>query len=78
MKMDEVASREQLAAYVRELAHEAARGDLENATLGAFLEALSAWIDDMDGYFANLGNEVPTQPDWKLVAMMLRAATMYE
>jgi len=78
MQLDEVGDREKLAMYVRELAAEAARDELPKGSLESFLGALAAWVDDMDGYFANLGAETPKQPDWQLVASMLRAASVYE
>jgi hypothetical protein len=50
----------------------------ENQTLDAYLEALAAWIDDMDGYFRNQGVEAPDPPDWNVVAQALLAAGIYE
>ena len=50
----------------------------ENAALDDYLEALSAWIADSPGYFANRGEEPPEQPSWSLVAMMLAAARSHE
>ena len=50
----------------------------ENTNLESFLEALGSWVEDMDGYYINQGKPVPTQPDWKIAADMLMAATMYE
>jgi hypothetical protein len=50
----------------------------ENASLERYLEALGAWVEDMDGYYTNQGKSVPQQPDWKVVADMLMAAKMYE
>jgi hypothetical protein len=42
------------------------------------LEALAAWVEDMDGYYLNQGKAVPEKPDWKHVADMLMAAKLYE
>lgn len=50
----------------------------ENASLDRFLDALGAWIGDMDGWFLNRGEPVPEQPDWSMVASMLMAARTYE
>jgi hypothetical protein len=77
---DSVKTREDLARFVLAL-----RDDLlshedawENATLARFLEALGAWIGDMQGYFKNQGIPEPEQPDWRLVGHMLFAASIYE
>jgi hypothetical protein len=50
----------------------------QNKDLGAYLEALAAWVEDMDGYYLNQGQLVPEKPDWKVVADMLIAAKFYE
>jgi len=50
----------------------------ENDNLIDFLRGLSAWLNDMDGYFLNRGEDVPAQPTWQLIAQMLLAARIYE
>lgn len=50
----------------------------ENGTLERFLEAWAAWVDDLPGWYANRGEEMPEQPDWKLLADMVMAARVYE
>jgi hypothetical protein len=49
----------------------------ENPTLERFLEALSTWVADMDGYYLNQNKPVPEQADWKVVADMFVAARVY-
>lgn len=69
-----------LAQFVRDLLREY-RADAdawENTTLPDFLEAMSAWIDDMDGWYANRGEAMPDQPSWATFAQILGAATVYE
>ncbi|MFG3149792.1 hypothetical protein [Streptomyces sp. NPDC048243] len=75
-----VRTRADLVSYIRKLSQEAeATSDSwENQTLDRYLEALSAWTHDMDGYFNNQGQPVPDQPGWSLIADMLRAACFYE
>lgn len=79
-KPREVRSRQDLAEFVRRL-----RDDLknhpeewENRDLDRFLEAMSAWVDDMEGYFANQGEPVPSRPEWHTLAEILVAAKRYE
>lgn len=75
-----VRTRADLVSYIRQLSQEA--GDpfsrWENPSLDRYLDALSAWTNDMDGYFTSRGEPVPDRPDWSLVAAMLRAACSYE
>jgi hypothetical protein len=51
-QVEVVRSHEDLAAVVRSLVREHADGRVnwKNRDLGAYLEALTAWVDDMDGY----------------------------
>jgi hypothetical protein len=51
----------------------------ENQSLGDFLEALSAYAEDVDGYYHNMA--IPVDADsasWRVFADMLRGATVYE
>ncbi|MFB9960664.1 DUF7660 family protein [Agromyces bracchium] len=50
----------------------------QNANLPDFLNAWAAWLEDMDGYFQNRGESVPTSASWQLIAQMLLAARVYE
>jgi hypothetical protein len=73
-------SREDLAALVRGLADEFRRKpeEWENQDLSSYLEAMAAWVDDIDGYFRNRGEAVPVQPTWKTLGQILLAAKVYE
>ncbi|GGN41435.1 hypothetical protein GCM10010842_27100 [Deinococcus daejeonensis] len=80
--MDErqVLTRHDLAAFVQTLLaeHQANPTNWENSTLTDFLSAMSRWIEDMDGWYANQGKSVPEEPDWQTFAHILGAATLYE
>ncbi|MEU2550810.1 hypothetical protein ABZ589_03740 [Streptomyces sp. NPDC013313] len=77
---DHVASREDLAAFVRSLCSNYIDegASWSNADLSAFLEALAAWIDDADGWYSNAGRPMPSNGDWSFFARALRAASVYE
>ena len=68
------------AAQIEELTEDLKKNKRawENKDLESFLDALGAWVNDMDGYFKNKGEECPTKPDWKHFAMCLTAARIYE
>lgn len=76
MNANLISTRQDLAAFILALRHELEQEPeaWENRTLGDFLEALARWTEDMDGYFLNRGEEVPQQPTWQTLALMLRAA----
>ena len=50
----------------------------ENRDLAAFLEALGAWVEDMNGYYQARGDAIPLQPSWKMLGQILLAAKVYE
>lgn len=75
-----VTSRDEFVQFAKAL-----RGDLslhpeewQNRTLDDFLEALSAWVQDMDGYYINNQLPEPKSLDWKILAEMMLAAKYYE
>lgn len=57
---------------------ESNREGWENATLEEYLEAFSGWVDDMDGYYLNVGKPTPKELDWNLLGKMFLAARTYE
>jgi hypothetical protein len=75
-----IRSREDFVVFVKALTKDLRENPAswENTNLDRFLEALGAWVEDMDGYYLNQGKPVPKQPDWKVAADMLLAAKMYE
>ena len=79
-QVNTISTRKDFVAFVRSLS-DSLRGspnDWENTDLERFLDALAAWVQDMDGYFKNRGESPPQAPDWKLVGQMLLAASIYE
>ena len=78
--VESVTSKEDLAELIDEL-----RRDLvynadtwENTDLATYLEAISAWLRDLDGYYENRGEPVPSNPSWKVMGEILLAARTYE
>jgi hypothetical protein len=77
--MPETRSREDFVRVVRVLSQAAQNGDaaLMNLDVARYLEAVSAWTNDMPGWFANEGQPLP-EPSWSLFATILEAALTYE
>ncbi|WP_442497518.1 DUF7660 family protein [Methylobacter sp. sgz302048] len=75
-----VSSHEDLVVFIK-LLEKNLKSDPEswvNGSLPEFLEALSAWVEDMDGYYLNNKLPIPDHPTWKTIAEMLLAAKFYE
>jgi len=77
---DEIRSRDELVAFVRELHQDYLRRgyEWENQRLDHFLEALAAWMHDSPGWYRNFGKDLPESGDWTFLARALQAATVYE
>jgi hypothetical protein len=75
-----VRTRDDLVAFVEALRadHAAAPAAWTNGGLGEFLEAIAAWLADMEGYYANQGKPPPDPPSWQTFAEILLAAKHYE
>jgi len=78
--LNNIQSRQDLAVFLRELLKDYQQNSTnwENPELYGYLEALERFIQDLDGYFLNRGEDVPEQPTWKLFAEILLSAKYYE
>jgi heme oxygenase len=75
-----IVTRDDFVAFLEEFQSDLAKSpnDLEQRSLGDFLEAMTAWTRDMDGYYRNAGLEAPQKPDWQTFADILNGAKVYE
>lgn len=54
-------------------------GAFTNTNLSDFLEALSCYAEDIQGYYDNTSQPVNAdEPGWQLFADLLKGASMYE
>ncbi|MDH6630579.1 hypothetical protein M2271_008440 [Streptomyces sp. LBL] len=80
-QLNEINSRDDLAAYLRDLAKTVSDGRiaLENPLTEDFVDASARWTKAMDGFFKNVIEEpVPDSPSWAMIAAIFRAAVTYE
>ncbi len=54
------------------------RETVSDSAVRNYLESLSAWAADMDGYYQNSGREIPQNIDWDFIAALLYAGSIYE
>lgn len=76
----DINTRTDFVEFVRALSkdYKQNKAEWENDDIGSFLEALAAWVEDIEGYYSNQGLTVPSCIDWKLVANMLMSGKIYE
>jgi hypothetical protein len=79
-RAENVKSREDLFEFINHLRRDlqANKDEWENRTLEDYLEAMAAWICDMEGFYMSKNQPVPKQPTWKTFADILYASSMYE
>ncbi len=75
-----VRSRKDLAEFILALAADLKtnREQWEHSDLSSFLAAMAAWVEDMNGYYENRGQDSSLQPIWGVITDMLMAARTYE
>ena len=78
--VEQVESRADFAGFVGSLLADLREKpeEWENNDLASFLGAVKAWIEDMDGYYKNIGERTPEHPSWRTLAQILLAAKSYE
>ena len=50
----------------------------QDASVKQYLEALTAWAADMEGYYQNAHKPVPENINWDYIATLLYAGSIYE
>lgn len=79
-RVSQIHGREDFVRFVQTLSYDLHErpASWENGDLASFLEAMAAWVGDMDGYYRNRGEIPPDQPSWRTMAQSLLAAKVYE
>ena len=51
----------------------------ENKTIEDYLEAMSRYVEDIDGYYENTNQDIDLEKiDWKVFADILKGSSIYE
>jgi hypothetical protein len=76
----QVNSKEDLADFIDAMREDFLRNpeDWENHTLDRFLDAMAAWVREMEGFYRNTGRPSVDTPTWSVFADILSAARIYE
>ena len=49
-----------------------------DTTVKEYLESVTAWVEDMDGYYKNMNIEEPQNINWNFIATMIYVGGIYE
>lgn len=76
----EIKNRDDFLVFFKEFITEIHTEDFENNTLDSFLEAMKNWIEDIDGYYKNIGMREYNDKtlNWSMLADILNASRIYE
>ncbi len=79
-ELDKLVTKQDFSKFVFEMLDDfrSNSANWENQDLSSFLEAIAAWSEDMDGFYANQGRPIPKDINWKIFAEILYAARVYE
>jgi hypothetical protein len=79
-RADAVRTREDLVAFIEAFNSDFVvdGGSWENSDLPSFLEAMTAWSKDMEGFYKNRGEDIASVSPWRMLADLLMAARVYE
>ncbi len=83
MGNEKITNKEEFLNYLENLLAELKSngGEWNNRTLESYLSAMIAWVDDMEGYYENMGvaHDVKLERvNWRVFADILSAARIYE
>ena len=79
-KAQEVESKEHFVEFLGLLIDDLNQNsaEWENKTLENYLEAMQAWVEDMEGYYINNKIPIPQSINWKVFTDIMMAAKIYE
>lgn len=78
--IENVKSKEDFISFINKLSedNQINNDEWENKDILSYLEGISSWVEDMDGYYKNMKRDVPTNVDWKFIATLFYVGKIYE
>lgn len=79
-KMESINSKKSFVEFLYLLVEDLTKDNnsWENKTLDKYLESMAGWVEDMDGYYQNRNEPVPSNVNWRVFADILMASKIYE
>lgn len=50
----------------------------ENKEICSYLDSISSWVESMEGFYLNIGQEKPADIDWQFIATLFYVGKIYE
>ena len=78
--IENVKSKEDFISFINRLSkdNQINNDEWENKDILSYLEGVSSWVEDMDGYYKNMKLDVPINIDWRFIATLFYVGKIYE
>ncbi len=78
--IENVKSKQDFISFINRLCNDNQinNDEWENKDILSYLEGVSSWVEDMDGYYKYMKLDVPTNIDWRFIATLFYVGKIYE
>lgn len=78
--INDIDSKEKFIEFLNELINDREKKDAEweNKDIPEYLESISSWVEDMEGYYMNTNQDVPNDINWSFIAQLFYVGKIYE
>ncbi|MDE5891786.1 MAG: hypothetical protein K2H45_02560 [Acetatifactor sp.] len=78
--IEQVRTREDFVRFLHKLEEDSHinMDEWENKDISSYLDSVSSWVEDMDGYYENMNIEPPKDVDWRFLATLFYVGKIYE
>ena len=78
--IEDIKNKEDFISFINKLSNDNQinNDEWENKDILSYLEGVTSWVEDMDGYYKNMKLDVPTDIDWKFIATLFYVGKIYE
>lgn len=78
--IENVKSKQDFISFINRLSNDNQinNDEWENKDILSYLEGVSSWVEDMDGYYKYMKLDVPTNIDWRFIATLFYVGKIYE
>lgn len=79
-KIDGIKDKEDFISFINFLLtdNRVNNDEWENKDILSYLDAISSWVEDMEGYYQNMKIDIPANIDWKFIASLFYVGKIYE
>ena len=75
-----ISNKEDFLIFIKKLAVDKKDRNIEweNKDISSYLIGVSSWVEDMEGYYINMGLEMPSDINWQFIATLFYVGKIYE